>query len=56
MKDFVLNTVRDTTMKEICEATNAIAYSLAATNQQNLTWNGQSDSFTAAVSFHFSAN
>lgn len=38
MSDFMLNTVRDTTMKEICEATNAIAYSLAATNQQNLTW------------------
>lgn len=38
MSDLVLNIPRDDTLKEISEAVHAIAYSLSASNAQNLTW------------------
>lgn len=38
MDNFVLNIPRDETLKAISEATQAIAYGMAATNAQNLTW------------------
>ena len=38
LSDLVLNIPRDKTLKNIADSVQAMAYAMAATNMENLTW------------------